>query len=507
MRNMKKLIITFLFFYTFFGGIANPIKAESQLITPAEVPHSSKIVSLRLKNKPLSQALKVLAGKAKINLIVAPDFQDGNISLNLRKVPVSEVFSNLMSVGNFELRLNEELIIARTPVEAEQVTDVISLNNAQAVQVAYSLNRAFSNDPENVISYDEISNSIILEGNKSFVDSTKRAIIKLDLPKKVSSFKLDNYTAKQMAELLNKELFKTSLANQVKLQNKSYELEPIFDESTGIVLKGIIQKQDNLAINAESPVIIAEDKKNEITIIGNSHQIALAKELMYYLEGKKIDKDEEIRRAHNEIYETKQQLEALMNEMKNSQMILADAAIANVENNIELEKAISEIDRLNKEIDRLKSQKVWTEMSATPDNKDYEKKQKSEALQQKISSLESELFNYEEVVNSFETLQVDLEKQIAEKDKQLAIAYEELTALKARLGELSIQQELHVSSESDYISLAEYENAQKQIAATKSELFKAKEQLRVAKNQLELIFGGKFLETTRMPETKSRWFK
>ena len=162
-----------------------------------------------------------------------------------------------------------------------------------------------------------------------------------------------------MTQLLEKEIFNNKSAHLTKETGDPSYLEPVFDKELGYVIKGMVYKQESLSLNSDKPIIIPEEKNNEITIIANSHQLGLARELIFYLENKNIDKDEEIRLAHRKIYETRQQLESTIEDLKQTQLLLSDATISQIDKEIEIKNAHMQINKLQDEINKLKSQKLW----------------------------------------------------------------------------------------------------------------------------------------------------
>jgi hypothetical protein len=506
MKKFHKVIVTFLFFSLFSGAWIMNRSVLAAEIRYDEVPNSNKIITLNVNNKKLSQTLKKLALKARFNLIISPEFQDGLVSVNLQRVRVGEALKNLMTVGNFTLsKENNNLIVAKTVIEEDLLTEVIHLNHAQAGQIVYALDKVVERKEKDVLSYDEISNSIILKGNKDYVNSIKRAVLKLDLPKKASTFKLENYTATQMTQLLEKEIFNNKSAHLTKETGDPSYLEPVFDKELGYVIKGMVYKQESLSLNSDKPIIIPEEKNNEITIIANSHQLGLARELIFYLENKNIDKDEEIRLAHRKIYETRQQLESTIEDLKQTQLLLSDATISQIDKEIEIKNAHMQINKLQDEINKLKSQKLW-DIVTGPSPK-IVSAESNKSIDIKIEALEQEIAKNQTLLKTVNELKAEMKQKIALKDKQLEQAYSELNLVRAQLAEIKLEKGFKESLEGLSVPSVALEKAQKELAITKTELNRVRQQLDASKDQLELIYGGKFLDNIEIPETKSNWFR
>ncbi|MEW5822550.1 MAG: hypothetical protein AB1782_20320 [Cyanobacteriota bacterium] len=553
MKNIQKLLVSFLFLILVFSTNSLYANAETKQSSYSQLPNSQNLINLNVKNKSLSYTLRKLANKARINIVISPEFNDGNISINLHKTKVEDAIKTLMDVGNFTIEQDNNLIIVSNKIEPEVATELIPLENSQASKIAYMLSKTISIDGYNNLSYDDISNSLIIQGDDKFIYSVKSVLDKIDLPKKHSSFELKNSTASQVKEMLNKVVFNNNENQNITIDNKT--LMPVFDEELGFVIKGMIQKTDTMGIKAENPLIIAEDK-NQITIIGNSHQIGLAKSVIEYLEGKLVDKDEEIRLTHSKIYDAKQEINQLKDKLKESQLHLSDAILDQVEKNIEINKLNKIKDNLNQEITRLNAKKMWnivlddsvkdpnstdqseqintleSEISLLKDsltetkNLLSEKTDYSNKLEKQLALKDKEIELANAQLNQLQT-QLDtlgkakflkddvvsiqkyteLEKKLSSKDRELEIAYRELETLRTQIAEFEVKNSLQAPQAVNSESSGLLATAMADLNNTKTELNKVKKQLDASKKQLELIFGGKLLDESTLPNDKSVWFK
>lgn len=506
MKKIQKNILSILLLLVVFQFSASSIIAQDIYINPSEVPNNTRVITLRATNKPVSQILRSIATKGKFNLIVAPGFVDNITTLNLRKVSIKEALDSLMSLNEFSLLSSKGSVIAKTVKRSEVTTYIVPVEHSQAIKIAYSLNKSTIFKDDYSITYDEFSNSIILHGDNDFITKTSALINKIDLPKKNSTFKLNNYKASQAADLMNKKLFSTSATDKISNEPDNVDLKPELNGDAGYIIKGIVEKSDYNAIMSDNPVIIPEDKTNEVTVIGNSYQLEIAKEFLSYLDGKNIDKDEEIRRSHNEIFETKNALRDVMDDLKESQKRLAEALSDQSKKGTEITAIKNEADKISSNIDNFKSEKLWTDLlnSNIKDKELYE--QKINTLSENINKLETELSQKEKAISSMETSQKELYKQLEAKNNELQLAYNELAELKSKL-----DQRISNNNTANPANNNENNNsilliAQKELDTTKNELSKVKQQLNASKQQLELIFGGKILKDEVVPNNKSAWF-
>ncbi|MGD9580411.1 MAG: hypothetical protein AB7V50_03500 [Vampirovibrionia bacterium] len=503
-------------------------KAFAEEISANDLPNSGKTIRFNVKDKPLSYAIKKLAYRARLNIAIAPDFNDSNISISSNKISIARAFETLSDIGNFVIDKNDDIIIIKNR-EIEQIsTNSFSVNNIPAEKLAYVIDKTITRNQNDKIDIDQYSNTLIIKGNEDFVKQVSVLKDKLDIPKKHSSLKLEHYTSCQVANILNSLVF--NIHDENKEENSRF-LAPVFDEKLGFVLKGLIEKSDQQVINSEKPIIIPENNGNEITIIGNEHQVNLAKEVIEYLEGKKTDKDEIIREAHNEIYNYKQELKETKKELEESKLELADTLMAQVNTEVELKEAKEEISNLHDELNKIKADKSWQVFF------NYNSKDQSayiEKLESEITNLKKEInkgrialsnnklsddsaeIKIVELSNSNKKLQLTLEKketineqlanELIEKDQQLTLANEKLKEIKAQLAELELKKNLTAGSNDTTDNLSLITSTLEDLQKTKTELNKVQTQLEASKQQLELIFGGKLLDKTTMPNNKSIWF-
>lgn len=502
MKKFQKLIVLFIFLLLVINIGISDVKATGNVISLDEVPNGNKTIRLKLNNKPLSYALKRVATKAGFSLIISPDFQDGTVSVNLKSAEVKNVLKTLMQVSNFSLIQDDSSIIVTSEIKPEISSDIVLLENSNAEHVAYTLAKTSTKDDNDSINYDSITNSIIIQGDKDFINATKNFIVKMDSPKKHSTFKLNNYTSAQIKNLLDNMVFNTQQNPPSEIDNKNI-LSPVFDEELGYVIKCMVEKNENLELKADRPLIISEDS-NEITIIGNSYQVALTKELIEYLEGKKIDKDEEIRLSQGKLQESKKELEETRKELKETQLQLSDAILDQVEKDIELKETKKQVEQLKTELNQLKSEKLWDYvLNATPDNN----VDQLNSLQSEILHLREEIAQNKLKLSEKDKLNGELEQKLLEKEEQLEQTNNHLKEIKAQLAEQKISRSLNASHNVSGQNVQLLSASLDELNNTKTELNKVRKQLDVSKKQLELIFGGKLLDPKTVPNDKSRWFK
>ena len=505
MKKIRKTLVAFILLLLLLTINIMKLEASEQLLQSYDVPNANKMINLKTKGILLSLALQKIAKKGNFNIAIAPGFNDGIVTVNFSKTTINDALSNLMSIGGFILEDNNSIIIARSIKEEEYINDIVPLQYAQASRAAFVLDNTIEKDDNNMLSYDDVSNVVMVKGDKEYVSKVKELASKIDLPKKHSTFKLNHYTSTQVSKIIKEMAFGDSLTLQENKTDDSKSLKPVLDDNLNYVIKCMVQKQESLSIKGENPLVIPEETNNELTIIGNSHQIELSKEIIEYLEGKKIDKDEEIRQAHNKLYKTRQQLDTTKSKLHEAELILADAAISQVEKEIELNAAKKQIKELNQQVNSLKSKQLWNILVHKP----------SQEQQSDVIKLENEILQLKKELNETrEKLTLnnnnDIEERLIQKNEELELAYNQISNIKAQLAELKLKESFNdnESSVSDNgQNMVLMSSAIEELSTTKKELALVKQQLETSKKQLELIFGGKLLDKDVVPDDKSLWFK
>lgn len=492
--NLKKLILALLILFTISQNIEQ-VKAQNVANLDNTIINSKSKISLAFNDKPLSYAIQKLADKTNINFVLSQDFQDGNISVKFEKVSPDEILKNLMNIGNFTVEKDGNAYILKSNnLQPLVKTEVVKIKNLEAYKLAYVLTKENSNSL-NTISYDDLSNSLILTGDNDFINTTITIINRLDVPKESFSVKLNNYNAKYVAQLL-KSRFENNVQSENDGSSNSLYLTPYIDENMGYVIKGTVEKKELVDVQNELPTIINDDKTNQITIIGNSYQIQKAKDLIKYVDG---ENNKEITIKHAEI----KQENITQNTPSN---VISEVNKDNILS-VALEKATLTIEKLNNEIKNLQASKMWKMIIGNTEGENNYNKQIAE-LMNKISSLKQDITQKETLLEEKNKYTVELEQKLTAKDKEIEELYKQLAETKAKLTEAILKKDLsspdNIVSHGDLKLLA---TTQEELNGTKQQLQKVKNQLKESKRQLEMIYGGSLFDITNPPNSKSWWFK
>ena len=152
------------------------------------------LVSLDFDNTDIRDVLKLLATKAKVNVIYGEDIA-GRLSLHLVDVPFNEAFRTILmmmnlatsQVGDNILRVLTPAALAKAQTTAVTVTRVIPLNYSKASEMIAALNqvRTASGRTGTTLA-DAKTNSLIVTESLEGLAETERLVAQLDVrPKQV----------------------------------------------------------------------------------------------------------------------------------------------------------------------------------------------------------------------------------------------------------------------------------------------------------------------------------
>jgi type IV pilus secretin PilQ/predicted competence protein len=152
------------------------------------------LVTLDFDNTDIKDVLKLLAAKAKINLIYGPDVT-GTLTLHLTDVPFGDAFRTIltmmgfstMQIGDNILRVLTPGVLTKSQTASPSFTKVIPLNYAKATDLFVALNSVRVAEGRTGTTIADIkTNSLIVTESVEGMLSTERLIAQLDVrPKQV----------------------------------------------------------------------------------------------------------------------------------------------------------------------------------------------------------------------------------------------------------------------------------------------------------------------------------
>lgn len=147
------------------------------------------LVTLDFDNTDIRDVLKLLASKAKINIIYGPDVV-GTLSLHLVEVPFNEAFRTALSMANMAtvqvgeniLRVVSPSALAKAQTGQALTTKVIRLNYVKANDLVTALNQIRTAEGRGGTAIaDQKTNSIIVSESIDGLISTERLVAQLDV--------------------------------------------------------------------------------------------------------------------------------------------------------------------------------------------------------------------------------------------------------------------------------------------------------------------------------------
>ena len=195
-------------------GVETTLKLDSMpLITNSDLK-----INLSLRDADLTQALRMLADKAGVNIIIHPGVE-GKLTLDLKDITLNEAFLVIFKSSQLAYRMEGKTI---TVLNYEESIDLayqrsnatfLPVKYARAEDVAKFMNtnvfnsKIFGLSNKAIVSANPSTNQIIIFGSPADVNAVKRILPSLDTKPMVNSFVVKHTTPKEMAELICNSLF------------------------------------------------------------------------------------------------------------------------------------------------------------------------------------------------------------------------------------------------------------------------------------------------------------
>ncbi len=197
---------------------AKGIETTLKLDTTPIITNSNVKINLSLRDSDLKQALRMLADKAKLN-IVFDESVEGKITLDLNNIKINDAFMVIFKSSQLTYTLDGNTITVMTLEAAKELAytrqnmTVLPVKYVNAESVAEFLNNnlfkskifGLSNQP--IVTSNPRTNQIVIFGNSADVTAVKRVLPVLDTKPMVNSFKVNHTTPKEMATLICDSLF------------------------------------------------------------------------------------------------------------------------------------------------------------------------------------------------------------------------------------------------------------------------------------------------------------
>lgn len=197
---------------------ARGIEATMRLDSSPVITNSNAKVNLSLRDSDLKQALRMLADKAKLNIVFDKSVE-GKVTLDLNNITVNDAFmvifksTQLTYVKDGNTITVMSLEAAKDLAYTRQNMTVLPVKYVSAESVAEFLNdnlfksNIFGLSSQPVVTSNPRTNQIVVFGNNADVNAIKRVLPILDTKPMVNTFKVNHTTPKEMATLICDSLF------------------------------------------------------------------------------------------------------------------------------------------------------------------------------------------------------------------------------------------------------------------------------------------------------------
>lgn len=209
-----------------------PVTAASPggiTLAPQEirVPGGDQRVTLRLRDMEVAEALRLIAGRAKLSMSIAPDVK-GKVDFDFYNERLNRILEIVVGSNGLHFRqVGNSYIVSSSPSTGLGGVRVFQLNYASAADLAKILGSSIkaagivpagagAAKVDDLITADPRSNSIVVSGNEYFLDQVGKLISRLDLPHEHKIFRLNYIKAEDAATLLTGSLFAGATGTGVK---------------------------------------------------------------------------------------------------------------------------------------------------------------------------------------------------------------------------------------------------------------------------------------------------
>ena len=237
-------------------GIETTLKLDSMPV----ITNTKAKVNLSLRDSDLKQALRMLADKAKLN-IVFDESVDGKITLDLNNIDVNDAFMVIFKSSQLTYTMDGNTITVMKLDAAKELgytrrnMTVLPVKYVNAESVAEFLNanlfksKIFGLSSQPIVTSNPRTNQIVVFGSNADVTAVKRVLPVLDTKPMVNSFKVNHTTPKEMATLICDSLFYSENGSSV---NNSSSSSATTESDEVILGSGIVACRDNSETSTSS---------------------------------------------------------------------------------------------------------------------------------------------------------------------------------------------------------------------------------------------------------------
>ncbi len=170
-------------------------------------------VAVSLRDSDVKQVLRMFADKAGLNVVFHKSVE-GKITLDLVNVTLNDAFNMIMQMAELTYSIENDTLMVASSEEAKklnftkEVMSPVTVKYLDAGKVAEFLNKNIFTKSRPGLSNTEIAvanpreNEVLIFGSKSDYQVAKRVVEELDKPLRITTYKVNHTTPKEMATLM-----------------------------------------------------------------------------------------------------------------------------------------------------------------------------------------------------------------------------------------------------------------------------------------------------------------
>ncbi len=187
----------------------------------ANIKNGNKRLSVSLRDSNVKQALRMFADKAGLNIIFHDSVEDKNVTLDLVGVTLNDALRMVMQATDLSYFVDGDTIIIIAADKAKDLNIskqnmlILPVKYTDAAEVASFLNKnVFStNRPglsnTEIVGVNPAKNELLIFGTKSDYDMAAKMLEVLDTPTRITNFKVNHVTPREMAKNICTALLKS----------------------------------------------------------------------------------------------------------------------------------------------------------------------------------------------------------------------------------------------------------------------------------------------------------
>jgi len=205
-------------YYSGIEATANGTPAAQQnrnVVLKGEVSlaRGNQKVAVSLRDSDVKQVLRMFADKAGLNVVFHKSVE-GKITLDLVNVTLNDAFNMIMEMAELTYSIENDTLMVASSEEAKKLNftkelmSPVEVKYLNANKVAEFLNKNIFTKSRPGLSNTEIAvanpreNEILIFGSKSDYMVAKKVIEELDKPLRITTYKVNHTTPKEMATLM-----------------------------------------------------------------------------------------------------------------------------------------------------------------------------------------------------------------------------------------------------------------------------------------------------------------